>query len=164
MTQVQDGSPAFAGLTPGEGSSYWTLGMLMVVKAWGRDTAGRLSACEFVCPPGYATPLHLHHREDETWWVLEGQVRYRCDADEFVAGPGAFVYLPRGLRHGFKVTGPGNARMLHVAVPSGMEEFHAELGEPATELTVPPPAPVDVPRVIEVGARYGIEVVGPPID
>lgn len=164
MELVQDGPPAFLGSVSGEGTAYWTLGMLMVVKIRSRDTGGRLSACEFVCPPGFATPLHLHHREDETWWVMQGQVRYRCGEAALDAGPGTCLYLPLGIPHGFKVIGAENAHLLHVSVPGGSEQFHVEMGGPAYELTPPPPAPMDIPRALEVGARYGIEIVGPPID
>lgn len=164
MAQVNHGNPTFAAFAPRGGTAYWTLGMLMVVKVRGRDTAGRLSVCEFVCPPGFAVPLHLHRREDESWWVIEGRIRYRCGEDEFTAEPGAYVYLPLGLPHAFKVSGQQNARLLHTAVPAGMEEYHTELGVLAKELTPPPPAPLDMARVLEVSSRYGIEVVGPPIE
>ncbi len=164
MAQVHGVRPVFSGSAPEDGDAYWTLGMLMVVKVWGRDTGGRLSVCEFRCSPGLATPLHLHQREDETWWVVEGRVRYRCGDDAFEAGPGACLYLPLGIPHGFKVIGSEDARMVHIAVPAGMEEFHVEMGIPARELAIPPPAPVDVTRAVEVGARYGMEIVGPPID
>lgn len=164
MAQARGGSPVLTAQAPHDGQAYWTLGMLMVVKVRGPDAGGRLSVCEFLCAPGYATPLHVHRREDETWWVIEGRVRYRCGNDVFVAEPGSCAYLPLGIPHGFKVVGSGNARMVHVAVPSGMEEFHAELGVPAAELTVPPPMPVDLRRAVEVGTRYGMEVLGPPID
>lgn len=163
MTQVRDGSPVFSGVGPGDGYAYWTLGMLMVVKVRARDTGGRLSVCEFLCPPGYATPLHVHRREDETWWVLEGRVRYRCGDSDFEAGPGACVYMPLGIPHGFKVIGSGNARLLHASIPGGSEEFHAEMGVPAAELTTPPPLPVDLARAVEVGAKYGMDTVGPPV-
>lgn len=164
MAQVHHGSPSFSGLTPCEGRAYWTLGMLMVVKVRAQDTGGRLSVCEFVCPPGFATPLHVHDREDETWWVIEGQVRYRCGAEEFDAEPGACLYLPLGIPHGFKVVGSENARLLHVSVPGGSEEFHTEMGVPTDEATPPPPMPLDIARAVEVGARYGMDIVGPPID
>jgi hypothetical protein len=96
--------------------------------------------------------------------VLEGQVRYRCGDSEVLAGPGSYVYLPLGVPHGFKVVSEENARLVHIAVPAGMEEFHAELGLRTDQLTVPPPAPLDVPRAVEVGAKYAIETVGPPIE
>lgn len=164
LAQVHHGHAGFAGLTPGQGSAYWTVGMLMVVKVRSGDTAGRLSVCEFLCPPGYAVPLHIHRREDESFWVSEGRIRYRCGDEEFVAEPGAYVYLPLGLPHAFKVLSRENARLLHFAVPAGMEGFHTELGVAAPELVVPPPTPPDMPRVLEVGNRYGIEIVGPPIE
>ncbi len=164
MEQVRGSDPAFVGPIPRRGSTYWTLGLLMEVKIWGQDTGGRLSVCEFLCPPGYATPLHLHHREDETWWVIEGRVRFRCGDQDFVAEPGACLYLPLGVPHGWRVIGSENARLLHVSVPAGAEEFHIEMGEPTTERTLPPPTPVDLGRAAEIGAKHGIELVGPPID
>ncbi|MDQ6946339.1 MAG: cupin domain-containing protein [Actinomycetota bacterium] len=164
MHQVNEAQPAFAALAAQEGDAYWTLGMLVVVKARGRSTGGKFSVCEFLCPPGYGPPLHVHRREDESFWVLEGRVRFRCGDAEFTAGPGSYVFQPLGVPHGFKVIGGENARLIHLAVPAGMEEFHAGLGVRTQQLTVPPPMPLDMERAIEAGTRYGMEVVGPPIE
>lgn len=164
MPQVNQSQSAFAAFAEQDGEAYWTLGMLVVVKVWGRDTAGRFSVCEFLCPPGFATPLHLHRREDESFWVVEGRLRYRCGDQEFIAGPNSYVYLPLGIPHGFKVIGEENARLVHIAVPAGMEEFHAGLGVLAEQLTVPPSMPLDMPRILEAGIKFGMEVAGPPVE
>jgi mannose-6-phosphate isomerase-like protein (cupin superfamily) len=164
MQQVNQGQPTFATCAPHEGEAYWTVGMLVVVKVWGRETAGRFSVCEFLCPPGFAPPVHLHRREDESFWVLEGRLQYRIGDKEIVAGAGSYIYLPLGVPHGFRVISEETARLVHFAVPAGMEDFHAELGVRTEQLTVPPPAPLDIPHVLEVSTKYGIEVVGPPIE
>lgn len=112
-------------------------------------------------PAGYAPPRHVHHREDEAWFLLQGDARFWCGEQTFEAAAGSFIYLPRGLEHAFLV-GDAGARLLTLTLPSGFASFVEELGEPAHGLVIPEPGEVDAARLAEIAGRYGIEITGPP--
>ena len=144
-----------------EGEAVSFLGALMVPKAQGPGTGQRFDLLDQRVPPGYAPPRHRHEREDEAWYVLEGEASFWCGTDRFSAGPGSFVFLPQGVEHAF-LAGPDGARLLTLTAPSGFASFVAELGEPATDGSSAAPASIDAHRLAEVAARYGIVVTGPP--
>lgn len=137
------------------------VGALMIHKAGARETGGLFDLLDQRVPPGYAPPRHIHRREDEAWYVLEGEARFWCGDQAFDASPGTFVYLPRGLEHAFLVGSTG-ARLLTLTAPSGFAAFVTELGAPAHGLEIPEPGPADEARLGEAAARYGIEITGPP--
>ncbi|MFA1551418.1 cupin domain-containing protein [Actinomadura chokoriensis] len=149
-------------LGPDEGEALWFLGSLATVKASGARTRGALTVAEFVNPPGFAPPLHRHLKEDELFYVLSGTARFRCDGEEFEAGPGDFVMLPVGLPHTFLVAPDEPLRALQLTTPAGFEDFAAEAGEPAAGRHLPVPGPVDPAALGHVAARHAIELLGPP--
>jgi len=149
-------------LKDGEGEAVWFLGSLVTMKATGAQTGGRLTAVEFVNPPGFAPPLHRHLVEDEAFYVLSGAVRFRCDGEEFAAGPGDFVLLPVGLPHTFIVGDAEPLRVLQITTPSGFEHFARQAGEPAGEHRLPVPGPIDPALLGHAAAQHGIELLGPP--
>jgi quercetin dioxygenase-like cupin family protein len=108
-------------------------------------------------PPGFASPYHVHHREDESFYVLQGHVAFVCDGKWLTAAPGDFVFGPRNIPHGFRVTGTAPAQMLLLLTPGGFERFTKDLGEPAGT----PPSPPDMARLVAVAASYGIDILGP---
>ncbi len=144
-----------------EGTAVWFLGTLMTVKATGETTQQGFGLIEQRLPAGFAPPPHRHHMEDEAFYVLEGEITFTCGDRTFNAAPGAFVYLPRGIIHGFKV-GNQPARLLQLNTPSGLEHFFEEMGEPAPSLTLPPQAPPDVEKLRSLAARYHLEIEGLP--
>ena len=148
-------------LGDGEGEAIWFAGALMQVKADAARTDGRFALLDQRVPAGYAVPLHVHRHEDEAWYVLEGEATFHCGDRVFAAGPGGWVFLPRGVPHAFKV-GPTGGRLLTFSAPAGFADFVAEAGEPAPVRAVPPPGPPDVERLVPVAARHGIEILGPP--
>jgi mannose-6-phosphate isomerase-like protein (cupin superfamily) len=149
-------------LGPGEGTSVWSLGGRFTVKADSALSEGRLALVESLAFRSTEPPLHVHHREDEAWYVLDGQMTFYVGDRVEVAGPGSFVYAPMGLPHAFTVD-IEPTRVLVLATPAGFEHFALELGEPATGDEPPGPLHVPAPDVLgPVGARYGIEVIGPP--
>jgi mannose-6-phosphate isomerase-like protein (cupin superfamily) len=108
---------------------------------------------ELTAERGFGSPLHVHHREDEWFYVLEGEVTIWVDGETFVAPAGSFAYAPNHLPHTFEVTGAEGARFLMVTQPAGFEEFvRAASGDPA-------PSPDEL---TEIAARYGIDILGPP--
>ena len=98
-------------------------------------------------PVGAAPPLHVHHREDESFWVLEGQVRFRCGDEDIEAGPGSFVFLPRDVPHTFIVDGDEDAHMLTLLTPGGFERYFVDAGRTPEGPGLPPPGPPDVEKL-----------------
>ena len=144
-----------------EGQAVWFLGTLVVVKATGEQTGGAFGLIENVLPSGLASPYHAHRNEDESFYVLEGEMAFHVGDERVKAGPGAFVYGPRGVPHGFEVEGDAPARILLQNHPAGFEGFPVEVGEPAEELVLPPAGPPDMERLMAIAARYDIEILGP---
>ena len=145
------------------GSARWHLGALLTVKATTEQTAGRLWAKELLAERGMATPVHRHSREDEAFYVLDGEVSVYVGDQVVRAQTGDFLWAPREVPHAFCVESP-LARMLVVSTPGGFEEFFFETGEPAAALTPPPPAsePPDLDALVAALAEHGVAVVGPP--
>jgi quercetin dioxygenase-like cupin family protein len=150
-------------LLQGEGDARWFLGGSSTVKASAGTTAGRVAVIENWAPRGHGSPLHVHHNEDEWFYVLAGELTFWVDGQTITATAGSFVYGPRDVPHTFSVTSD-EARFLLVAEPAGFEEFLLELSEPAQSPTLPP-ATVEPPApdtMMAAAARYGIEILGPP--
>ena len=147
----------------GEGRALWHMGALLQFKVTGKDTDGQFWLAEQLSDQGYASPVHRHSREDETFIVLDGELRVQVGDDRFAAGAGSVTHAPRDLAHGFQVLSP-TCRFLILTTPAGFEEWFFETGGPAESLTVPPPmtdAP-DIGRLISSLGRFGVELVGPP--
>jgi steroid delta-isomerase-like uncharacterized protein len=108
-------------------------------------------------PPGFASPYHTHHREDEAFYVLEGEMAFVSDGKWLKGGPGTYVFGPREIAHGFKVIGSAPARMLLLCSPAGFEQFVLEMSEPFMS----PPAPPDMAKLIALAAKYHIDIHGP---
>jgi quercetin dioxygenase-like cupin family protein len=130
------------------------LGLPTHLRATAQTTNGGFGLVENVMPPGFASPYHTHQREDEAFYVVDGDMAFVCDGQWTIASPGTFVFGPRNLAHGFKVLGDAPARMLLLCSPGGFEQFVVDLSEPA-------PAPPDMTKLVAVAAQYGIEVHGP---
>ena len=108
-------------------------------------------------PPGFASPYHVHHLEDEAFYVLEGEMAFICDGNWIKGGPGAYVFGPREVPHGFRVIGRTPARMLLMCAPAGFEHFVLEMGEDLTS----PAAPPDMTKLVALAAKYKIDILGP---
>lgn len=148
---------------PGEGRSVWSLGGRFTIKADGTATGGRFGLVEATAWRSTEPPTHIHRREDEAWYVLDGQMTFRVGDEEFVATAGSFVYAPSGLPHAFTVD-VEPTRVLVLASPAGFEHFALDLGTEASDDEPPADLPMPTPEAIAaVGDRYGIEVVGPPL-
>ena len=150
-------------LAPGEGDARWFLGFLFTIKASSETTGGAVAVVEHLGPRGTGSPLHVHHNEDEWFYVHEGELTFWVGGQVIAAAAGSFVYGPRGIPHTFTVSSD-TARFLLVTEPAGFENFMRILAEPATELVIPPLAtePPDVEAMTRLAAEYGIEILGPP--
>jgi quercetin dioxygenase-like cupin family protein len=129
--------PYVRGAEPG--NSFWYINQLMSTLAEGEDTGGRLTVYEILFPPDSGPPLHVHEREDEAFYVLEGGLSVRMGDEEHEVLAGSFVFQPRGIPHTFRSSGDG-ARVLLMVVPSGFEGYFRALSRPAEAMTLPPPA------------------------
>lgn len=148
---------------PEEGEAIWFLGQLFVVKASAEDTRGEFALTELRSPMGPAAPLHVQPREDETFYVLEGHATFHVDGREIPAAAGSTVVIPRGTPHSFRIDSE-TARLLVLNTPGGHERFFRAEGEPAADLTLPPPpsGPPDMERMARSAEEAGFEILGPP--
>jgi len=144
---------------PAQGQPIWFLDGLTVIKVSADQSGGSLSVVEDLLPPGRSTPYHLHHKDDETFYLIEGECTFFSGTTRFQGGPGTVVFLPRGIPHGFRAD--THVRMLIVTAPGGFDRFVVEAGEPAGSLTLPPPRTHDFAKLTAQAARYGIEILGP---
>ena len=152
------------GLARGEGEALWFNGGFGLLKATAERTNGQFTAMELVAPKGFASPLHIHHAEDEFFIVLDGEVRVRHGDDIMEATTGAFIYGPRGIAHAFRVDST-EARLLLFFGPSGVERFFREGGKEAGFRGLPPAGEqfADKETLKAIGERYQQEFVGPPL-
>ena len=148
-------------LARGEGEALWFLGTPTWVKATGEQTGGALGLVEQVIPAGSASPWHVHHAEDEAFYVVEGEMTFICGDERIAAGPGTWVWGPRGVPHGFRVEGTAPARLLLLTTPAGFERFVVEMGEPATEGGAPPTGEPDTEALMALAAKYRLDILGP---
>lgn len=148
---------------PSEGEHLWFFGGLTTIKADGAQTGGRAMVTEQIAPRGGGSPLHVHHNENEWFYVLEGELTFWVGGRVITAPAGSFVFGPRDVPHTFVVSSE-QARFLLVTEPAGFEGFVRALGTPAAaaELSPTPTAPPDMEPVLSAAAEYGIEILGPP--
>ena len=152
-------------LAPNAGEALWFLDTLMQVKLSSTATDGALAIFEQLAPPGSATPMHRHDATDEHFYVLAGEVTFHWPTGVRRCGAGAFVSVPRGTDHGFRVTGAGPARLLVLSAPATFEQFVRAVGRPAPGPVLPaggPPPPGAVERLAALGAQHDVTLVGPP--
>jgi quercetin dioxygenase-like cupin family protein len=135
----------------GTGRAFWGPGDHYTFLVTGEESGGAYFAMEALVPAGGGPPSHVHTREDETFYVLEGQVEFLLGEETIVAGPGDFVNIPRGIVHRFLNTGTDTARLVITFTPAGIERwFEAILDRAPNHATAE-----DVPdNIEEVGARY----------
>jgi quercetin dioxygenase-like cupin family protein len=153
---------------PGGGRGTWAMGSLFEHLAGAEQTAGTLGVAVVTQPPGIATPLHRHHHEAEAFYLLDGEMTYVAGEETHELSTGWFIYLPRGVPHAFRIRGDRPARVLALTVPGGLLHLYDEVGVPAAAMRAPGegegrPLAEEVGRWSEVGPRYGLEVLGPPI-
>ncbi len=147
-------------LAAGDGERIWIVGDTMTLKATSDSTGGSLVLLENLTAPGGGPPPHVHTREDEFWFVLDGTFEIRIGDEVHAVGPGGFAFAPRGTVHNFRNTGSTEARVLVGFTPAGMEGFFRESGRPATDDGPPPPVDAEeIARTLRAAPRYGVEAV-----
>jgi quercetin dioxygenase-like cupin family protein len=152
---------------PGEGPATWAMGSLFEGLVSGAETEGRFDLSLVTQPPGIAPPMHVHTHEAEAFYVLEGTMIYQAGEECHQLAAGSFIYLPKGVPHAFRITGSTPARVLGLIAPAGLMNLYDEVGMPARERRLPGHDGLsieeEIPRWNEIGPRYGLQVVGPPI-
>jgi mannose-6-phosphate isomerase-like protein (cupin superfamily) len=132
------------------------LGSTIVVKADGETTAGAMAVTEALVPPGSGPPMHVHAREDELFYVLEGQFKLWRGEEALDAGPGDVAFMPRNVPHTYQNVGSEPGRLLVTIKPAGFEDFFRA----ASERGLMPPE--DMAEIVALGKDYGLEFLGPP--
>ena len=163
MSLDTDHSTAPFAVRRDEGDARWFLNQLVLIKSTGAATGGRLSVVESRAARGPGSPLHVHRREAEFLYVIEGELTVWVGGELIEAPEGSLVYGPPDVPHTFAITSD-QARFLVLIQPTDFENFLRNVSEPATALTLPPagvPAP-DPALLAAAAAEYGVEILGPP--
>ena len=143
--------------------SVWYNGWLMTFLATGEETQGQFALIEAVGRRGDVPPPHIHHREEETFYVLEGEMTFSVGGQTIKATPGTMVCQPRDVWHSFVIDSE-QLRLLILVTPAGFERWFKEFSVPAPAMTLPPadePAYGEVQRMLEAAPRYGLEFALP---
>lgn len=147
-------------LRAGEGRSIWVVGDRYTIKASGAETGEAFALIEALVPPGGGPPPHVHRREDEAFYVLDGELLFHVDGRDIPAGAGSWITLARGSLHHFKNLGAKPARMLIIVTPAGLERFFLEVDRAARDEgseTVSPTSE-DIEKILAMAPHYGIEI------
>ena len=165
MTQQANAAQALEPLAvrKGEGEARWWFGALAEIKATAADTGGQMTIVEVTEPPGAEAPLHVHHRDDEGFWILEGEVTFEVGDETIEASAGDFVFGPRDIPHRFTV-GDQGCRMLFILLPGGIEDVIRATSEPAESRTLPlppdeEPTAEEIERLKAVVKEHGYELL-----
>jgi quercetin dioxygenase-like cupin family protein len=142
----------------------WFLNTLHIILARSQSTGGAYSLIHLTATPGFATPYHLHHAEDEAFYVLDGEFTFFSGDKKIVLGPGGYIFLPRGVAHGFRSNSQKDAHILIQVMPGGDVGFVGmmfEMGVAATERVLREPVAPDLQRLKDVCEKNKIDVLGP---
>jgi quercetin dioxygenase-like cupin family protein len=144
----------------GEGEARWWIGQLAEIKATAADTGGQFTIVEVTCPPGFEAPLHVHHREDEAFWILDGDATLYVGVETIEATAGDYAFGPRDVPHRYAV-GEEGCRMLFICTPGGFEGLVRDMSEPAASRMLPPPAeqPPDMDWAQAIAKKHGCELL-----
>ena len=128
--------------------------------ATGNDTNGKYAMWEALVPPGGGPPPHVHSREEEGFYILEGEITFQIGNTQVIATAGTFANMPVGTPHSFKNESTLPAKMLILVAPAGLEQMFFEVGVPMEQgaMTAPPPTKDEIDKLLEFAPRYGIEI------
>jgi len=146
-----------------EGRAVSVVGDVYRFFATGEDTGGQYALWEGIVLPGGGPPPHVHGREEEGFYMLEGEITFRSGTKTVVAKPGSFIHMPRGTPHSFQNESGRPARLLVWVAPAGLEKLFLEHGTPLPPgaTTAPPPTQEEIAKVLEAAPRFGIEILAP---
>jgi quercetin dioxygenase-like cupin family protein len=143
------------------GPCYWGPGDRYTFLVTGAQSNGAYFIMEGIIPPGGGPPLHIHHREEESFYLLEGTLEITLGEKKFNAMTGDFIQIPRGTVHRFHNVGSTTARMLLLFSPAGMERYFEETLEPVQDRSaaIPPVTDAVIARLVSAGPKHGLEFV-----
>ncbi len=149
--------------TPPRGRTVAVVGDVYRFLATGEDTDGRYALWEAIVPPGGGPPPHLHRREEEGFYVLEGEITFLVGDERLVATAGTFANMPVETPHSFRNETDRTARMLISVAPAGLERRFFEVGVPVAEgaTTASPPTKDEIEKLLAIAPSYGIEILVP---
>jgi quercetin dioxygenase-like cupin family protein len=150
--------------TPTAGRTIDVAGGISRFLATGEDTNGKYAMWEAIVPPGSGPPPHVQSREEESFYVLEGEIVFQVEDQRIVGKPGTFANVPVGTLHSFKNESGKPAKMLISVAPAGLENMFIEVGRPVAFGTVTPHLPTkgDMERMLSIAPKYGVEIRLPP--
>jgi quercetin dioxygenase-like cupin family protein len=143
-----------------EGRTVAVVGDVYRFLATGEDTHGKYALWEAIVPPGGGPPPHVHSREEEGFYVLEGEIAFTIDGKKQVATAGMFANMPVGMPHSFRNESDKPAKMLISVAPAGLEKMFFEVGVAVAEgaTTGLPPTKEEIERLLAIAPNYGIEI------
>ena len=146
--------------TPPQGRTIAVVGDVYRFLATGEDTNGKYALWEALVPPGGGPPPHVHSREEEGFYILEGEITFTINGERVVATAGTFANMPVGTPHSFKNESDKPARMLISVAPAGLEKMFFEVGVPLPEgaTTALPPTKQEIEKLLATAPSYGIEI------
>ena len=147
---------------PNEGRTIAVVGDVYRFMATGEDTNGKYAMWEAIVPPGGGPPPHVHSREKESFFILEGEITFQIGEERIVASAGTFANMPVGSLHSFKNATDKVARMIISVAPAGLEKMFFEGGQPvAFGDERPPPSKAEIEKLLTVAPNYGVEIKVP---
>jgi quercetin dioxygenase-like cupin family protein len=146
--------------TPAEVHTVAVVGDVYRFLATGEETNGKYALIEAIVPPGGGPPPHVHSREEEGFYILEGEITFTVGEKRIVATAGMFANMPVGTPHSFKNESNRSARMLISVAPAGLEQMFLEVGVPVAQgaTTALPPTKDEIEKLLAVAPKYGIEI------
>ena len=146
-----------------EGRTIAVFGDVYRFLATREDTNGKYALWEAIVPPGGGPPPHVHSREEEGFYILEGEINFHIGEKRLVANAGMFANMPIGTLHSFKNETDRPARMLISVAPAGLEKMFFEVGQPVAQgaTTTSAPTKEEIDKFLAVASRYGIEIKVP---
>jgi mannose-6-phosphate isomerase-like protein (cupin superfamily) len=142
-----------------KGDAFWVLSDHYRIKVSSGETLGSLAVVEIIAFPQNGPPPHIHHREDESFYVLDGEFSVFVDDRPFQVTAGAFVYIPKGTLHTYRNTGSRPGRLLVTLTPGGFENFWREIGMVAQQDSVPPPPPEEIlEKLPAIAPKHRLEI------
>ena len=149
--------------TPDIGQSLAVVGDIYRFLATGDDTAGKYAMWEAIVPPGGGPPPHVHSREEEGFFVLEGEITFQVGDKRIVAKAGTFANIPVGTLHSFRNESEQQAKMIITVAPAGLEQMFFEVSLPLEQgaTAAPKPSIADLEKLLKAAPKYGIEILLP---
>jgi quercetin dioxygenase-like cupin family protein len=149
---------------PSEGRTIGVVGDVYRFLATGEETDGKYALFEALVPPGGGPPPHIHSREVEAFYILEGELAIYLGEQRHAAIAGTFANVPIGTLHFFRNESEKPVRLLITLAPAGLEKMFFEVGQPVAPgaTSAPPPTPEILARMMAIAPGYGVEMRLPP--